>query len=376
VLASFGAGVLIAKRESIPLAERRKLYGKIVMGGTIGTIAVHSLIVMATLPTRVLDPMTQLWFGERFAEFALPFLPVGVLVPLIALAFVGPIEKRLMGPSDEERAAQSPELKPMREVDAQTKNPYRWYLIGMMLSGVILYGAMTFVEKDFPHKSLIGNVGAVLFLVGELANIFTSKSPKFQVQASTLSALESSLRDRVATLSNRMGMEPVPSRVLTESIYGKFGAVLDRRGVGVGVHALEQLTPAEVDYLIAHELAHKKLGHLKKRLFWTLAPTALAIVPILSFVFGRSSAGFSPMLAFSPLLMVLLLMVPQHFFVRHMMRQQEFEADRLAVETTGDRAAALSSLRKITLNDASPGIHDTDMLSHPAVAARLEAMRG
>lgn len=96
---SFGTGIFIAKRTAIPIAQRRKLYGKAVLGGTYSLLAIHGILVAATLPTRVFEPLTQLWFGMRFAQFALPILPVFMLVPILMLPIMKPVEKRLFGPS-------------------------------------------------------------------------------------------------------------------------------------------------------------------------------------------------------------------------------------------------------------------------------------
>ncbi|RYG37594.1 hypothetical protein EON81_06265 [bacterium] len=373
VLGSFGLGIVVAKRTSIPLAQRRKLYGRIVMGGAMGTLMVHSLLVIATLPTRALDPLTQLWFGQRFSQFALFILPLGVLVPVLVLPLVTRFEKRLMGPSEEEKVLRSPEMEPTREIDKAYSKKWFRFAIPMFIIGLALQGWYFSMSKEVPYRQLVSILGHLLVFIPFIAQILM-KMPRYKVEATTLESLEAYLRVRVHALAAKVGMEPVASRVITETSGGKYSATMSRSGVGVSVHALEQLQPEEIDWLIAHELAHQKLGHLRKLQILSYLPMGIILIPAAALLMNGSFIG-NPLVLLGPFLAVMVITVPWGFTIRRMRRAHEFEADRLAVETTGDREAGISALRKTTLNDASPGIHDTDVSTHPDVTARIGAMR-
>jgi Zn-dependent protease with chaperone function len=59
------------------------------------------------------------------------------------------------------------------------------------------------------------------------------------------------------------------------------------------------------------------------------------------------------------------------------MQKQEFEADALALERTGNVSAAVSALQKLTTQNTLPGFDQVDWGStHPAVYKRIEKLRG
>lgn len=89
--------------------------------------------------------------------------------------------------------------------------------------------------------------------------------------------------------------------------------------------ALEKLSVSELSGMLAHEIAHLSLGHLIQR-YWLLAGLFLAKA-----LFG----GFGIEVAVFMLLVGL-----------HLLRSQEYEADKLAAKWIGHRAMA-DSLRRV-----------------------------
>ncbi len=375
VLASFAVGIAIAKNARIPLAQRRKLYGRAVLGGSFGSLIFHSVLFVATVPTRLFDPLAQLWFGERFVKFALPIVPAFVIVPLLALPLMNRVEKRLMGPTDEEKALQEAEKPSKLETTKPDNRLLLAVAVPLMLVGFGLQFYADSLPKTADHRTALKLCANLLMFVPMIATTLLAKKPKVVVPPEALDELGARLRERVADLAARLGMDAPPSRVLTEAIYGRYGAVLDRKGVGVTAGALEGLEPGELDFLIAHELAHEKLGHLRRRRLIMAATMAVCLLPVPIVLLLGKSMFATPGFLFTPMLLPLVVVLPMGFLQRRMMQTEEFQADRLALQATGDPGAARRALRRITLNSDLPGVHDTDMSSHPTVGARLAALQ-
>ena len=243
-----------------------------------------------------------------------------------------------------------------------------------MLAGLGLQFYADSMPRAAPYRMPLKLVALGLLFVPMIGLQFAIRRPKLVVEPQTLDGLDATLKGHVACMAARLDMAPPASRVLTEAIYGRFGAVLDGKGIGVTVGALEALQPGEIDFLVAHELAHEKLGHRKRRRVLTFAPMALTLIPMGILLIGGHTAFSTPAFIFTPFLVPIVLMVPYGAFLRRMVKGQEFDADRLAVTATGDPVAAGNALRKVTLNSAQPGLHDMDMAAHPTVSARLAAL--
>ena len=377
ILVCFGLGVLTAKNSSIPLKLRRKRYAQLVVRGSMGVIMVHSVMVVATLPTRVFEPISQLWFGLRFAQVAIPIVPFFAFIPMAALLFMNRVEKKLMGPTVEEAAEQAIIVESLRPTTPQPKS---WKQFAMSIGLVAFFAGRLVTDvvgKSSPLAGVITAITAILLVAGMIVGLRSSISggAEYVVEPDTLSALNAKLSAMVESMSIAMGCKRSASRVLTQVIYGRFGAILDAKGVGVTVHAMERLSDEEIDFLIAHELAHQWLGHLARRKWLSLGPAVLIGILFIALAFGKSMVISRPQFIFSPFLIFLVGGIPWSIYLRKLSRSQEFEADALAVKTTANAVAAESALTKVALNSSSPAIHEVDGLMHPAISARIQAIR-
>ncbi len=155
------------------------------------------------------------------------------------------------------------------------------------------------------------------------------------------------------------------------------------RRVLLGDTLLDGFTPAEIGVVFAHEVGHHVHRHIRKLLaagvlycaagFW-ICDVLLAYW--VRFVQGAFDYSQMPVFAL-PMLMLLLQLLAmavgpvQNAISRHYERQ----ADRYALQRTGDKAAYLSAFRKLArLNKEDP---DPDWLTvvlfygHPPIARRL-----
>jgi Zn-dependent protease with chaperone function len=379
ILIAFGTALLVARKDSIPLPTRRRLYAKIVLSSVVGVIGVHALLVAATLPTRMFDPISQLWFGIRFTSVALLIVPTFVVVPFLALPFMIKQEKKLFGPSPEEveRLAAMGSTAVAAKV-TPPKTVFQRFIPGVML--LLLVAGMYFLTSVDKYSPLarLKPLAPMLLLLCMLPLIITSnrRLNKVNVGQEDRAALEASLQSKIDRLCGPMGLGIVKGRLMPTFPAVRFGASADARGVAVTADAVRELADPELDFLLAHELAHIKLRHIAWRRWMILAPPACFFILFNVAIFGKSLAFVAPAFILSPFLIGLLGMVPWMIVMRRSMLKQEFEADALAIKITGAADSAIAVLKKLALNSPLPGMHEVDTTTHPAIGSRIAAIQG
>ncbi len=152
---------------------------------------------------------------------------------------------------------------------------------------------------------------------------------------------------------------------------------------------LKQLSPGEIDAVLAHELGHYKRRHIIKRIVLLFA-LSLAGFALLGWVSSQawfySGLGVMPSLDTpnDALALILFLMVVPlfTFFLSPLMaqlsRKHEFEADAYAVEHTNgnDLASALLKLYKDNASTLTPDpVYARFYYSHPPASERLSRLQ-
>ena len=152
---------------------------------------------------------------------------------------------------------------------------------------------------------------------------------------------------------------------------------------------LKQLSPEEIDAVLAHELGHYKRRHILKRIVLMFA-LSLAGFALLGWV--SSQAWFYSGLGVTPsmdtpndalALLLFMMVVPLFtFFLSPLMaqlsRKHEFEADAYAVEHTNgnDLASALLKLYKDNASTLTPDpVYARFYYSHPPASERLSRLQ-
>lgn len=150
--------------------------------------------------------------------------------------------------------------------------------------------------------------------------------------------------------------------------------------VGLTSALLRKMEPDEVRAVVAHEVGHLQAGHVRKTLAVTLP--LLAVWLTLLFVALPRLKGHVPLPVYailsSPLPGMLFgtLVVP--LVAGRGQRRREEEADRFAVEATGDPELVIRTLRKLHTLNASPHHlkpSDEALMAHPSLAHRIESIR-
>jgi len=148
---------------------------------------------------------------------------------------------------------------------------------------------------------------------------------------------------------------------------------------------LQQLTPEELEAVLAHEIGHYKLGHIPRMLALSAVSTlgAFAVIGWLaSSPMFFQAFGFADMpLPVAFLLFVLLAGIPAFWFTpltNALSRRHEYEADAFARMMTGGPGPIVAALRKLSrknLSNLTPHpVFSSFYYSHPTLAERESAV--
>lgn len=379
----FGIGIAVAKDQRRPIAQRRKIYAMFVGKGTFIVLGIHALLVIATLPTRALDPVSQLWFGLRFTQIGIFVVPLFGIVPFLLLSPINKLETKLLGPTAQEKAEREdfseyavPQLSSVTEPPKSFLATY-WRL-GLMI--VCLGIAVIPLSKDNAFRPFQGMFIPLFILVNFLRPTSQLKRLKQTTQAYADLPQNAPFRDRVETrgrmIAQRVGVA-LPPVVIGTLLQGPYGAAVSQQKLTVTPALADRFVDDELDFVVAHELAHLKENHVTKQKVMIFAPMLIFMALFMVLVAGKSmSISMSPAFTFSPFLVVLVLAYPFKLWVSNTSKKFEYVADEMAVRITRDKDSAISALTKITRQDALPGFDEIDFLaSHPTIAKRIERIR-
>ncbi len=148
---------------------------------------------------------------------------------------------------------------------------------------------------------------------------------------------------------------------------------------------LERLAHPEVEAVLAHELGHFRLKHVRKRLLLSVLTTFLGLA-LLGWLAGRPafySALGVPVASTHAALLLFMLVVPAFmFFITPLAslwsRRHEFEADEFATRYASARelATALVKLHRDNASTLTPDpVYAAFYYSHPPPLARISRLR-
>lgn len=177
---------------------------------------------------------------------------------------------------------------------------------------------------------------------------------------------------RISAIAKKLGVESVKTYILPwKSIRAanalETGASFNR-SIFISDYLFEEMSPKEVDAVIAHELGHAKSRHVLKKLA-VVGPLIFAEINLLAYYFMvQDLFAMAIFLGFVIVCALLLLL-----FVMPLSRQYEFEADRMAVDALGDPAPVASALIKLhQLNEVGGSSSKKPWETHPTLDMRIE----
>lgn len=149
----------------------------------------------------------------------------------------------------------------------------------------------------------------------------------------------------------------------------------------LGDTLLETFTEKEIETVFAHELGHYKKGHIKKNILFSLFATFAGL-----FIMSKVYVWLLPAFDFKypweiGALPLLALIAGVFSFLTSpigagLSRKFEFEADRFALDTTGDLDSLRSTMEKLAeqnlANDEPNRLVEFWTHSHPSIKRRIE----
>ena len=201
---------------------------------------------------------------------------------------------------------------------------------------------------------------------------------------------DASLRTRIETLLTRCGFASRGVFVIDGSRRSAHG---NAYFTGVGRNKrivffdtlISTLEPGEIEAVLAHELGHFKLHHIRRRLIVS-ALVALAGLALLGWLAARAwfyaQLGLSGASDYGALLLFMFVAPAFTFFVTPLAaswsRRDEFAADEFAAQHTPARSlmAALVKLYRDNATTLTPdAVHSRFYDSHPPALARIARLR-
>ncbi|BDQ35108.1 M48 family metallopeptidase [Pseudodesulfovibrio portus] len=160
-----------------------------------------------------------------------------------------------------------------------------------------------------------------------------------------------------------------------------------RRRIALFDTLIKEMTTEEIVAVLAHEVGHAKLGHIRKRLVTGIAKTGLIFWLMSLFLNSRGlfdAFGMEHMSVYAGLIFFFLLYTPISMILSVLSnlssRRHEFQADAFASKTTDSGGAAMiSALKKLSaqnLSNLTP--HPLTVwleYGHPPVIDRVRALR-
>lgn len=197
---------------------------------------------------------------------------------------------------------------------------------------------------------------------------------------------DDSLRDRILGMARENGLQArnVYSLNLsktTKKANAAFCGFGKTRRVILSDTLIGNFSHDEILSVVAHEVGHYKKKHLWKHVIFS-ACTSLVVFYIIFCCVSRAAGWWGirgvddfanlPLLGLLSFLAGLVLMPLGNFYSRHMER----EADYFALQRTGDKAAFISTMRKLAamnLSDPEPNpLIEFFLYSHPSIKKRIE----
>src|SRR5882757_1334747 len=260
-------------------------------------------------------------------------------------------------------------------------------LLGLLTGGPVVLAAMTLMERAGAFWWLYAWVGWMALML-----LMTWAWPAFIAPwFNKFTALQDpELQGRIEALLQRCGFE-------SEGVFVVDGSRRSAHGnayfTGMGRHKrivffdtlLARLTHSEVEAVLAHELGHFKLKHVRKRLLLTMAGSlgALALLGWLTLQTPFYTAfGVQVPSSHAALLLFMFVTPAFGFFATPLgslwSRRHEFEADAFAAQhaSASDLATALVKLYRDNATTLTPDpLYSTFYYSHPPATERIEHLR-
>jgi STE24 endopeptidase len=260
-------------------------------------------------------------------------------------------------------------------------------VLSAFIGGALVAGLLLFLRETGPYAWLLCWGFAVLLSLGLTYVAPTWILPLFN----KFTPLEDGeLRDKLEAFADRAGFELAGIFVMDGSrrstkgnaFFTGFGR---RRRIALFDTLIKEMSTDEIVAVLAHEVGHAKLGHIKKRLVTGILKAGAVFYLMSLFLDSKglfAAFGMEHASLYAGLVFFVLLYTPLSLALgvvaNAISRRHEFEADAFAARTTGRPEDMISALKKLSASTLSnPTPHPLTVwleYGHPPVLERIRAL--
>jgi Zn-dependent protease with chaperone function len=296
-----------------------------------------------------------------------------MMIPTMAMFLVIPIsakaQQKLFGP---DKKVETPEIP--SEVK-QLKSKLNWISIILAACGFLL---LCFTDKITQKQPLILIIKMVVIIfissINDILEHITSKKMKLDENHVDFIEITSRLNMLVDQMALLMGVRPKKVKIWNEPefIDTAMAAVNIKKELLVTPTAMKALNDAELNFILAHELAHLKEKHIE-----TILLSGCMILCIFMPLSGAIGLfNHNTQLLFFCIPAAITLMFAAVIILHFYKKRRELIADQTALEITRNFPAAESALRKLAQHSPQPYLHEYDTVStHPALSKRINRLK-
>ena len=313
--------------------------------------------VFALFRAPVVPALADLWFGSSTTTVLVPFLPIAALPLLFFMVWGHKQEARRFGPAPTGAISAIPMSD---EEKAVRQRVARYNRIPHLIGAVVMAAALFAVPRRSPLYPFVHPLAMFLPVIGGglIARLFQKRLDRF-----TQKTLDDDLTWRARQLGQVLSVR-MPDVFVEDSSRAAHLAFASHQGhhITLSRKLQETFTPAETDFVLAHHLAcmKRKPSFGKAGLTLLLLFLPIFAIPALLLWGSVRPGGLGPVLLHSSwfipaaisYLVISTALLP--LVSKSSARQQAkrlAEADRDALEVTGNLAAAESALDKMVAGD-------------------------
>ncbi len=364
---SFVIAVAVARSGRIPIAKRRSLYPKIVNYPIFTAMFLQFPVGISFMRGPSMIAVGDLWSGVLRTP---PFSRFVLLASLLIFAVIFPVsravEKKLFGsPNAPQRLEYSPD-------ERRVLRSFQLSVFGIAVGLFVIAEALRYLVPSV--NILLGSPILVGLLAGAFSPAIARRLMRKQVDAFQATREDPDLAARAAQLAQQMGARVKKLTIQGNTMSRNYARarVIPGGQIILSQKLVDEFTPGEVDFVLAHELAHLVRGDMRWKIATLITGALLFIVPLPLARLGVFGPSMIPLVAFMPLAGIFIVFV----FSRWLSRSSEQATDKLALQTTRDLASAESALQKMAQFSPLPYANEIDTLNtHPKMSARIERLR-
>ena len=343
----------LSERGTQDNTARRLLFRSVSAYAAAGALMaqVGGMVYLLRTPTPA--TLADLWFGSATTTVTVPFLVAGVIPLPLFLLLVRRQELRQFG------SVPAPPAIPMSDEEkAVRKRVAQWSALPHLIGAVALGAVPFFITRTNPLYPYIHPVALFLPILGAglVTKIFQKRLDGF-----TQKKLDDDLTWRARQLGQPLSVR-MPDVFVEDSSRASHLAFASHQGhhITLSRKLRETFTPAETDFVLAHHLAcMKRRSGGDKRWLKSLLPLPM-LIPVFLVLSPHISPGaptmatiilspwfFPGLIGYFGLFLILTIVLAGNS-IQHETDQDQ-NADRAALEVTGNLVAAESALAKIEM---------------------------